>query len=61
MLLAFDADLVARSARSLVTPVVVTSRERVLGMRAAAGFVTAGVDDLLVLRLAAVAGYRSET
>ncbi len=52
VLLAFDADLVARSARSLVTPVVVTSRERVLGMRAATGFVTAGVDDLLVLRLA---------
>ena len=40
-LLAFDADLVARSARSLVTPVVVTSRERVKAMRAASGFVTA--------------------
>jgi len=58
-LLAFDADLVARSARSLVTPVVVTSRERVLGMQAATGFVMAGVDDLLVLRLAAVAGVPS--
>ena len=50
-LLAFDADLVARSARSLVTPVVVTSRERVTAMRIAPGPVTAGVDDLLVLTL----------
>ncbi len=56
-LLAFDADLVARSARSLVTPVVVTSRERVKVMRAATGFVTAGVDDLLVLTLVPVAGF----
>ena len=55
-LLAFDADLVARSARSLVTPVVVTSRERVTSMRFAAGFVTAGVDDLLVLTLVPAAG-----
>lgn len=55
-LLAFDADLVARSARSLVTPVVVTSRERVTSLRAAEGFVTAGVDDLLVLGLVAAAG-----
>lgn len=55
-LLAFDADFVARSARSLVTPVVVTSRERVKAMRAASGFVTAGVDDLLVLTLAVTGG-----
>ena len=55
-LLAFDADLVARSARSLVTPVVVTSRERVKAMRTAAGFVTAGADDLLVLTLVAMPG-----
>lgn len=55
-LLAFDADLVARSARSLVTPVVVTSRERVTSMRIAAGFVTAGVDDLIVLTLVPAAG-----
>ncbi len=55
-LLAFDADLVARSARSLVTPVVVTSRERVTSMRAATGFVTAGVDDLLVLTLVSAPG-----
>jgi len=55
-LLAFDADFVARSARSLVTPVVVTTRERVTAMRAAAGPVTAGVDDLLVLTLVPVDG-----
>ena len=55
-LVAFDADLVARSARSLVSPVVVTSRERVKAMRVATGFVTAGVDDLLVLTLAGSAG-----
>ena len=55
-LLAFDADLVARSARSLVTPVVVTSGERVATMRAASGWVTAGVDDLLVLTLVPLAG-----
>ena len=55
-LLAFDADLVARSARSLVTPVVITSRERVATMRAASGFVTAGVDDILFLGLMPVAG-----
>lgn len=55
-LLAFDADLVARSARSLVTPVVVTSRERVTSLRAAEGFVRAGVDDLLVLTLVPAAG-----
>lgn len=55
-LLAFDADLVARSARSLVSPVVVTSRERVKAMRAATGFVTAGADDLLVLTLVAMPG-----
>lgn len=55
-LLAFDADLVARSARSLVTPVVVTTRERVTAMRVAAGPVQAGVDDLLVLTLVPIDG-----
>lgn len=50
-LLAFDADLVARSARSLVTPIVVTSRERVTSARFATGEVTAGKDDLAVLTL----------
>jgi phosphocarrier protein FPr len=50
-LVAFDADMVARSARSLVTPVVITSRERVTSMKIASGFVTAGVDDILVLTL----------
>ena len=51
-LLRFDADRVARSARSLVTPVVVSNPERLIALEPASGLVTAGRDVLLRLTLA---------
>jgi phosphocarrier protein FPr len=46
-LLAFDADLVGRRARSLLTQLLVTSMERVTRVEVATGRVTAGHDLLL--------------
>jgi phosphoenolpyruvate-protein phosphotransferase len=54
-LLAFDADLVARRARSLLTQVVVTNMDRVAHMAARSGIVTAGRDVLLEVTLSGAA------
>jgi phosphocarrier protein FPr len=53
-LLTFDADYVARHARSLITPVLVVSMDRVAGLQVRAGRVVAGRDALIEVRLAAV-------
>ncbi|HEU4641181.1 MAG TPA: phosphoenolpyruvate--protein phosphotransferase [Gemmatimonadaceae bacterium] len=50
-LLAFDADLVARRARSLLTEIVVANVERVAAIEPAAGPVTAARDVLMRIRL----------
>ena len=50
-LLRFDAELLAREARSLLTTVIVTSPELVSGLSAARGFAQAGVSQLLSLQL----------
>lgn len=52
LLLSFDADAVARRARSLVSPMVVTNPERVRTLEASSGRVTAGADVVLRLTLA---------
>ena len=54
LLLTFDADYVARHARSLITPVLVVSMDRVAGLQVRAGRVVAGRDALIEVRLAAV-------
>ena len=51
-LLTFDADAVARGARSLITPVLVATMDRVAGMTAATGRVRGGHDILLTVDLA---------
>ncbi|MGZ8490639.1 MAG: phosphoenolpyruvate--protein phosphotransferase [Gemmatirosa sp.] len=51
-LIDFDADLVARRARSLLTQVVVTNMERVAALRPRDGRVTGGRDVLLEIVLA---------
>ena len=51
--LRFDADAVARRARSLITPVVVTSGERVARLARAGGLAVAGTSALMQLELAA--------
>jgi phosphocarrier protein FPr len=53
LLLTFDADYVARHARSLITPVLVVNMDRVAGLRALGGRVTGGRDPILEVRLAA--------
>jgi multiphosphoryl transfer protein len=53
-LLTFDADYVAQHARSLITPVLVVSMDRVAGLQVRAGRVVAGRDALIEVRLAAV-------
>lgn len=50
-LLRFDADAVGRAARSLVTPVLVATSDRVVAMTAATGRVRAGRDVLLTVTL----------
>jgi len=55
VLLTFDADYVARHARSLITPVLVLSMQRVGSLRGRSGRVTAGRDALLDIHLAAAA------
>ncbi len=52
-LISFDADLIARSAPSLLTQVLVTNRERVRGMTVATGLVDAGRSIILSVELAA--------
>ena len=54
-LISFDADLIARSAPSLLTQVLVTNRERVRGMTVATGLVDAGRSIILSVELAAAA------
>lgn len=51
-LLAFDADLVARRARSLLTQVVVANMERVVAIRPRTGRVVAGRDELMEVTVA---------
>jgi phosphoenolpyruvate-protein phosphotransferase len=52
LLLTFEADYVARHARSLITPVLVASMERVAMLQGRTGRVTGGRDVLLEVRLA---------
>ena len=52
-LLRFDADLVARRARSLLTEVVISNVERIAALRLRSGIVVAGRDVLLEVDLAA--------
>lgn len=52
LLLTFDADYVARHARSLITPVLVLSMDRVAGLQSRSGRVLGGRDALLEVRLA---------
>ncbi len=54
-LISFDADLIARSAPSLLTQVLITNRERVSGMSVATGLVEAGRSIILEADLAAAA------
>src|SRR5438105_5094712 len=54
-LISFDADLIARSAPSLLTQVLITNRERVSGMSVATGLVEAGRSIILRADLAAAA------
>ena len=54
-LISFDADLIARSAPSLLTQVLVTNRERIRGMTVATGLVDAGRSVILDVELAAAA------
>jgi multiphosphoryl transfer protein len=54
-LISFDADLIARSAPSLLTQVLVTNRERIRGMTVATGLVDAGRSVILSVELAAAA------
>jgi len=55
LLISFDADLIARSAPSLLTQVLITNRERVSGMSVATGLVEAGRSIVLQADLAAAA------
>ncbi|TLZ33575.1 MAG: HPr family phosphocarrier protein, partial [Gammaproteobacteria bacterium] len=52
-LISFDADLIARSAPSLLTQVLVTNRERIGAMTVATGLVDAGRSVILDVELAA--------
>jgi multiphosphoryl transfer protein len=52
-LLSFDADLVARRARSLLTQVIVSNVENVAAIEPSEGHVTAGRDTLMRITLAA--------
>ncbi|HXO14791.1 MAG TPA: glucose PTS transporter subunit IIA, partial [Steroidobacteraceae bacterium] len=54
-LISFDADLIARSAPSLLTQVLVTNRERIRGMTVGTGLVDAGRSIILNVELAAAA------
>src|SRR6202047_2898444 len=54
-LISFDADLIARSAASLLTQVLVTNRERIRGMTVGSGLVDAGRSIILNVELAAAA------
>ena len=53
LLLTFDADYVARHARSLITPVLVVNMDRVAALQGPTGRVLGGRDTLLEVRLAA--------
>jgi phosphoenolpyruvate-protein phosphotransferase len=52
LLLTFDADYVARHARSLITPVLVVSMDRVAGLQGRTGRVIGGRDAVLEVLLA---------
>ncbi|TLY55912.1 MAG: HPr family phosphocarrier protein, partial [Gammaproteobacteria bacterium] len=52
-LISFDADLIARSAPSLLTQVLVTNRERISALTVATGLVDAGRSVILDVELAA--------
>jgi phosphocarrier protein FPr len=56
VLLRFDADLVARRARSLLTVVLVANMDQVATLRPRAGMVVAGKDVLLDVELAGAPG-----
>ncbi|WP_159673343.1 phosphoenolpyruvate--protein phosphotransferase [Andreprevotia sp. IGB-42] len=55
-LIEFDANFVAKHARSLLTEIVVTNGDKVARYQAASGFVQAGKSTLLVLQLAGPEG-----
>ena len=55
VLISFDPDLIARSAPSLLTQVLVTNRERIRGMTVGTGLVDAGRSIILDVELAATA------
>lgn len=55
MLLSFDADLVARRTRSLLTPVLIANMERVVSIEPGAGLVVAGRDVLMRVAIGAAA------
>jgi len=54
-LIEFDADRIARRARSLLTQILVTTPERVVSMKAATGAVRSGSDMILEIELTAAA------
>ena len=55
-LIDFDVEYLAAHAKSLLTPILITSLDRVRSMMRAQGTVTAGVDSLLELTLLAAPG-----
>ena len=55
-LIEFDPDFIATHAKSLLTQIVITSMDRVKSIAPGTGTVTAGVDALLTVTLAAGAG-----
>ena len=55
-LIEFDADFVATNARSLLTQVIITSADRVTGLRAHSGVVQAGRDVILEADVRSAAG-----
>ena len=59
LLLSFDADLVARRARSLLTQVVIANMDQVASIEVARGIVSAGRDVLLRVALAGARGAES--
>ncbi|HEX6535589.1 MAG TPA: glucose PTS transporter subunit IIA, partial [Gemmatimonadaceae bacterium] len=59
-LLAFDADLVARRARSLLTEILIANVDRVASIEPGAGTVVAGRDVLMRVRIAGAGAGRAE-
>lgn len=60
-LIAFDADLIARKARSLLTQILIANGEKVLSMTHKSGLVQAGKDIILCLDLASATPAETST